>query len=282
MIHSVSRRGDKSILVDEVGIEVGIVGAFRLQTCYQPIFARLGASLRAVAVYGFAMPFHDRQAVPHQAFLGAVPPREWFAVTALGAALSLRNMQHADAAGMSLALRADLKSTATAGRARAAVRLLAAEIERNGLEPRTVSVELTGVAEAQQGAAIAALTALHDAGIEIAVLEQGNGPASGLLPDPLSPGVVRIDGGWFRAVARQAQTARLFRALVRAYRSNGAQVLVDGIATETALRVALDSEAELFSGPLLAPPALAGEVFPNAPLAIEEFFAERRVIPLFR
>ena len=68
----------------------------------------------------------------------------------------------------------------------------------------------------------------------------------------------------------------------RAYRSSGAQVLVDGIATETALRVALDSGAELFSGPLLAPPALAGDVFPDAPLPIEALLAERRVIPLFR
>ena len=251
-----------------------------VQTRYQPIFARASAPPPGGRRLRLRNAVPRSTGVPHQAFLGAVPPREWFAVTA--------TVQHSACATCSMPTLPAEPRTARrpqvdcdAGRARAAVRLLAAEISETGLS-RAVSVELTGVAEAQQGAAIAALTALHDVGIEIAVLEQGNGPASGLLPDPLSPGVVRIDCGWFRAVARQAQTARLFRALVRAYRSNGAQVLVDGIATETALRVALDSEAELFSGPLLAPPALAGEVFPSAPLAIEDFFAERRVIPLFR
>ena len=282
MIYSFSRHGDIAIVADEVGIEIGIVGAHRLRVCYQPIFARLGASLCAVAVYGFAMPFQHGQAVPHQAFHDTVPPCERFAVTALGAALGLRNLEHAGAGGVRLALRADLQSAATAGRVRAAVRLLAVEIERNRLEPRAISVELTGIAKADQRTVLAAFDALRHRGIAVAILEQGNGPALGLLPDPLRADVVRIDGAWFRAVARHAQTARLFAALVRAYRSSGAQVLVDGIATETGLRVALDSEAELFSGPLLAPPALAGEVFPDAPLPIEALFAERRVIQLFR
>lgn len=282
MIHSFSGHGDIAIIVDEVGIEVGIVGAHRLRTCYQSIFARTGDALSAVAAFGFATPFRQGQAVAHQGFHESVPRRERFAVEALGTALSLRNMQFAGAAGAKLALRADLQPAATAGRARAAVRLLAAEIARNGLDPPAVSVELTGFAKPDHTAVLAAAVALRDRGIEIAVVEQGNGPASSLLPDPMPADLVRIDGDWFRAVARQAATARLFAALVRAYRSNGAQVLVDGIATETALRVALDSGADLFSGPMLASPVLAGEVFPDAPLAIEALLAERRVVPLFR
>ena len=282
MIAAVSDRGGITTVVDEIGVEIAIVGAYRLRACYQPIFACLGRSLSAVAAYGFAMPFQHGQAVAHQAFRDAMPPRERFAMTALGAALSLRNIQHAGAPGMKLALRADLQPAGTAGRARAAVRLLAAEVARNGLEPRAVSVELTGLATADRDAAIAAIAALRDRGMEIAVMEQGNGPASSLLRDAPPADLIRIDGGWFRAVARHPATARLFASLVRAYRSSGTRVLVDGIATETALRVALDSEAELFSGPLLAPPALAGDVFPDAPLPIEALFAERRVIPLFR
>ena len=282
MIHSFSGHGDIAIVVDEVGIEIGVVGAYRLRTCYQPIFARLGDCLEAVAVYGFAMPFQHGRGVAHEGFHETVPSRERFAVTALGTALSLRNLQNAGAAAASLVLRADLQSATTAGRARAAVRLLASEIARNGLEPRVVSVELTGLAKADRDAALAASMALRDCGIQIAVIEQGNGPATSLLAHPMPADLVRIDGAWFRTVARQAATARLFGALVRAYRSNAAQVLVDGIATETALRVALDSGADLFSGPMLAPPVLAGEAFPDAPLAIEALLAERRVIPLFR
>ena len=179
-------------------------------------------------------------------------------------------------------LRADLQSATTAGRARAAVRLLASEIARNGLEPRVCLGRADGLAKADRDAALAASAALRDCGIQIAVIEQGYGPATSLLAHPMPADLVRIDGAWFRAVARQAATARLFGALVRAYRSNAAQVLIDGIATEMALRVALDLGADLFSGPMLAPPVLAGEAFPDAPLAIEALLAERRVIPLFR
>ena len=42
VIHSFSGHGDIAIVVDEIGIEIGIVGGYRLRTCYQPIFARLG------------------------------------------------------------------------------------------------------------------------------------------------------------------------------------------------------------------------------------------------
>ena len=226
-------------------------------------------------------PFRHGQPIPVAAFHNAVLPRHDLALTALAAALSLRNLGHAGVAGLRLMLRADLRSAGTAGRARAAVRLLAAEIARDDLRPHDICVELAGLAEVGADAVAAAFAALQQHGIRIAVLEQGNGPASGVLPDLAPADLVRIDGGWFRTVARQPQTARLFAALVRAYRSRGADVLVDGIATETMLRVALDSGADLFCGPLLAPAALAGALFPDTPLTIESLLVERRVIPLF-
>ena len=267
--------------VDELGIEIGIVGAFRLKASYQPVFVRHGDTLSAVATCGSTTPFRHGQPIPVAAFQDATLPHHKLALTALAAALNLRNLGHAGVAGLRLILRADLRSAGTAGRARAAVRLLAAEIARDDLQPHDISVELAGLAEVGADAVAAAFAALQEHGIRIAVLEQGNGPASGVLPDLAPADLVRIDGGWFRTVARQPQTARLFAALVRAYRSRGADILVDGIATETMLRVALDSGADLFCGPLLAPAALAGALFPDTPLTIESLLAERRVIPLF-
>ena len=49
-----------AIFVDEIGIEIGIVGEYRLRASYQPIFARAGDLLSAVAVDGSTMPFHHR------------------------------------------------------------------------------------------------------------------------------------------------------------------------------------------------------------------------------
>ena len=267
--------------VDEIGIEIGVIGDFRLKASYQPVFARHGDSLSAVAACGFAMPFRNGHTIPIAAFHDAVLPRHDLGLTALAAALDLRNLVHAGVANLTLMLRADLRCAGTVGRAHAAVRLLAAEIARDDLQPHDTSVELAGLADVGAEVVSAAFAALQGHGIRIAVLEQGNGPASGVLPDLAPADLVRIDGGWFRTVARQPQTARLFAALVRAYRSRGADVIVDGIATETMLRVALDSGADLLCGPLLAPTALAGALFPDTPVTIESLLAERRVITLF-
>ena len=280
MIRPIASGAGTAIFVDEIGIEVGIVGEFRLRASYQPVFTRRGDLLNAVAVRGSTTPFHHGQVMPLSAFHDATLPRHSFALTALGAALNFRNLLNTGVPGLKLLLRVDLRCASTAGRARAAGRMLAAEIARDGLDPRDVVIELSGLTEAGAEAAAAAFAALRDHDIRVAALELGNGPAS-LLPEAPPADIVRIDGGWFRTVARQPSTARLFAALVRAYRSRSAEVLIDGIATEATLRAALDSGADLFCGPLLAPAALAGAAFPGEPLAIGSLLAERRVIRLF-
>src|SRR4029453_8499163 len=88
--------------------------------------------------------------------------------------------------------------------------------------------------------------------------------------------------GGFGATALQRATAQLFGALMRGYRSRGAVVLVQGIGTAAELGVALDSGADWLSGPLLAPTALAGALFPEDTVQIESLLDQGRVIPLFR
>lgn len=276
-MHCISDGRAIATFIDEIGIEIGILGDYRLKAAYQPIFARDGDCLRAVAADGSVSLFG--QAVDQPALMDAVPPRDRMVVSALGAALCLRNLQHAGVPALQLVVGADLCGGSVA-RVRAAARALAGEIARNGLASCDIAVELATPPD--HSIVAAAFDALRGRGIRIAVVERGDGPASGLLPEPLPPDLVRIDGGWFSTLARQAATAQLFKALVRAYRSRGARTLVEGIETVSELLVAVNSGADLMCGNLLAPPALAGAVFPDQALAIEGFLAERRVIPLFR
>ena len=51
MIRPIASGAGTAIFVDEIGIEVGIVGEFRLRASYQPVFTRRGDLLSAVAVY---------------------------------------------------------------------------------------------------------------------------------------------------------------------------------------------------------------------------------------
>ena len=268
--------------VDEIGIEIGILGEHRLKAAYQPIFARDGDCLRAVAAYGSAVAFLFGQAVDRPALMNTVLPRDRLIVGALGAALCLRNLHHAGVPALQLVVSVDPGGGSVA-RVRAAARALAGEIARCGLASGDVAVELATSPDPDHSILAAGFDALRDQGIRIAVVEQGDGPACGLLQEPLPPDLVRIDGGWFSTIARQAATARLFKALVRACHSRGARILVDGIETVRELRVAVDSGADLLCGNLLAPPALAGAVFPERATADRRLplrGARRPLVPL--
>ena len=50
---AISNGAGTSSFVDEIGIEIGIIGEFRLKASYQPMFARRGDCLSAVAACGF-------------------------------------------------------------------------------------------------------------------------------------------------------------------------------------------------------------------------------------
>ena len=193
--------------------------------------------------------------------MDGVLPRDRLIVSALGAALCLRNLHHAGVPALQLVVGADPGGGSVA-KVRAAARALAGEIVRCGLASRDVAVELATSAIPAPSILAAGFDALRDREIRIAVVERGDGPACGLLPEPLPPDLVRIDGGWFSTIARQAATAQLFKTLVRAYRSRGTKILVDGIDGHRTAH-----HHQFRSGSAVQPPscspALAGAVFPD-------------------
>ena len=54
----------EAIIVDEVGIESGGYGKYRLRSSYQPVFERTGEVLRPVAVEGMISPYLAGQPLP--------------------------------------------------------------------------------------------------------------------------------------------------------------------------------------------------------------------------
>lgn len=277
-----TRREAVGTVVDEIGIEVGIYGDWRLKAEFRPVFATAHGCFHAVAAEGGTRPFVFGREVEERMFRRAVPARDRPIVAAAGAALCLRNLQHTGLTGLKLILSAEFGTAVSPATVRAAVRALAAEIGRNGLQPTDLFVELSRLVEIGEDAVRAAFEGLRASRIGVALREKGDGIGFAGLPLVSFADLVVIDGSWFRPVARQQSTAQLFGALVRGYRSQAAAVLVQGIATAGELRVALDSGADWLSGPLLAPAALAGAVFPEETLPVEALLDERRVIPLFR
>src|SRR5688572_17768193 len=63
---------DDAIMVDEIGIESGGYGIYRLRSLYQPIFERRDQFLQAVAVEGTVAPYVAGEEAPPEMFLAAV------------------------------------------------------------------------------------------------------------------------------------------------------------------------------------------------------------------
>ncbi len=262
-----------STVVDEIGIEVGVCADWRLKTAYTPIFARQEGALQPIAVQAALAPFELGARVDWNSLEAGLDRR---AVSTAGVALALRNLQHTGWPELQLVVEVDFGASVSTPIIRAAARLLSREIARNGLRPADVHVDATSLAGADEDTMLVACAALRERGVGIAWRERGYGLPAGCFPD-----LVVIDAGWFEAVARRAATAQLFGALVRGYRSNDVTVLVEGIGSSDQLAVALESGADWFSGPFLAPCALAGAIFPDQPLDIEAMLQRGQVVPLF-
>lgn len=270
---------DDALIVDEIGIESGCYGLYRLRGLYQPIFKRREKTMKMVAVEGTAAPFVAGEEVPSEVFLAAVSDDDQDFIEEMGLAVSLRNHRN-NGVGM-LDLVVDPKGN-DPGTLIDRVRLIAGELAGAGLDASSVVCAL-GEHATSDKALLARLAAeLRGHGLRIAVGDFGAGHWTDEAVDLLKPEIVRIDGGWFRQVCRDATTVRLFDAVVSRLRERSSKVLVTGIENGAQLGVALRVGADLLQGPHLAAPVLVGMELDDRPLSIVEKVGEaQRIIPLF-
>jgi EAL domain-containing protein (putative c-di-GMP-specific phosphodiesterase class I) len=278
------RRRDvgRSIFADEIGLEYGIYGDYRLHSAFQPIFAPRGDHLEPVAVEALIQPRLGGQPVLPQDFLGSVRTRDRLYVEALCRALHLRNFQFIGVDGLDLFFNYDPQVNDHAGRALAEIRLMAGHLNDYGLDAGMLVCEITEQAAGDEQVLRRVVAEMRRAGLRIAIDDFGAGHSTEERLRLLEPDIVKIDGGWFADVCRHAAAEKLFRPLLALLHDHGVKVLVEGIERPDQLRVALDGGADLLQGYLLGRPALVGTIFPEAPLALDDLLKPgAKVIPLF-
>ncbi|QKC89098.1 EAL domain-containing protein [Mesorhizobium sp. NZP2234] len=270
-----------AIFVDEVGIEYGVHGDFRLRSAYQPIFAPLGGTLHAVAVEGLIEPHRDGRAGSPRAFFESIAVSDRLFVETMCRALHLRNFQNIGVDGLDLFFNYNPMVNDHPGRALAEIRLMSRHLGGLGLAPGMLVCEITE--QAADDALLARLVReMRRDGIRIAIDDFGTGHSTEERVSLLQPDIVKIDGGWFGEFCRHTAAERFFRPLVSSLHDRGARVLVEGIEQPVHLRVALDGGVDLLQGFLLARPALAGTIFDEKPIAIDALLGkENNVVPLF-
>jgi EAL domain-containing protein (putative c-di-GMP-specific phosphodiesterase class I) len=270
---------DEALIVDEIGIESGCYGLYRLRSLYQPIFKRREKTLKMVAVEGTALPYVAGEEVPSEVFLAAVADDDHEFVGRMGLALSLRNHKNIGLEMLELVIDPEgYEADTLVDR----IRLIARELAGSGLDPGQVVCAL-GEHAASDVALLSRLAKeMRRHGLRIAVGDFGAGHWTDEAVDLLKPEIVRIDGGWFRQVCRDATTVRLFDAVVSRLHERQSKVLVAGIESAEQLGVALRVGADLLQGPHLAPAAMVGMELDERPLSIAERLDEtQKTRPLF-
>lgn len=269
---------DEAIVVDEVGIEAGCYGLYRLRSLYQPIFRRREKTLKMVAVEGTALPYVAGEQVPSEVFTAAVADDDQDFVGRMGLALSLRNHCNIGLDALELFVGPE---GAEPGTLIDRIRLVVDELPASGLEPGQVICALGEHAASDKALLGRLADVMRGYGLRIAVGDFGAGHWTDQAIDLLGPEFVRIDGDWFRQVCRDATTIRLFDAVVSRLHERRSKVLVSGVESEHQFAVALQAGVDLFQGPHLAAPALVGMELDETPLSIAEKLGEaRRIVPL--
>ncbi|RWC86663.1 MAG: EAL domain-containing protein [Mesorhizobium sp.] len=281
---SVERRrtiGD-AIFVDEIGIEYGIHGDFRLRSAYQPIYAPHGGSLHPVAVEGLIEPHRAGRPGSPRMFFDSVAASDRLFVETMCRMLHLRNFHNICVDRLDLFFNYNPLVNDHAGRALAEIRLMSRHLDELGLAPAMLVCEITE--QAADDALLARLVReMRRDGIRIAIDDFGTGHSTEERVSLLQPDIVKIDGGWFAEFCRHAAAERFFRPLVSSLHDRGAKVLVEGIEQPTHLRVALEGGVDLLQGFLLGRPALAGTIFNEEPLAVDALLGfDNKVVPLHK
>ncbi len=274
-------RLEDSIVADEIGLQSGGYGIYRLRSLYQPIYERRGRTLHMVAVEGTVTPFVAGEVVPASMFEGAVTEDDGDFVARMGVALALRNHANIDAEGLDLLVAMNSGGSDTEMLADRAG-FLAKEVSDAEIEPDRVFCGLCSstVPDALDLSLI--VRGMREHGLRLAVDDFGSGHWTDELLNAAEADIVRIDGDWFRKVCRDPTTIRLFDSVVARLRERHCRVLVSGISSQTQFGVALRAGAHLFQGDHLARPALAGTIMDEEPISIaERLGSARNIVPLF-
>ncbi|MGX5803129.1 EAL domain-containing protein [Bradyrhizobium sp. Arg314] len=270
----------KAIFADEIGLQFGIYGEFRLWSVYQPIFAPEGEALRAVAVEGLIEPRRIAEPVAPSMFFDGIPASDRLFVETMCRMLHLGNYRNIGVEGLTLFFNYNPKVNDHLGRALAEIRLMTRHLGDFELTPDLLVCEIT-----EQAADDRVLTSLvremRRDGIRIAIDDFGTGHSTEARINLLAPDIVKIDGAWFGELCRHAAAERFFRPLVATLHERGAKVLVEGIEHAQHLRVALEGGVDLLQGFHLARPAPAGTIFKEEPLSVDALLdADNKVVPL--
>ena len=109
---------------------------------------------------------------------------------------------------------------------------LGAALERHGIEPSRVVVEVTESAAMDEAAARGPLERLHALGVGVAIDDFGEGFSSLSRLREMPVEQIKIDRSFMRDVPRSASASAVVTAIIRLAQALGREVVAEGVETE--------------------------------------------------
>jgi EAL domain-containing protein (putative c-di-GMP-specific phosphodiesterase class I) len=264
-----------AIAQDEIGLSFGMLPPFRLKAKFQPVFVRQGSRLVPSAVSS-GMVFEQQGRALADAALVGLPMEEISAAHWIARRLAIRNLDFIGCDDpnfdLMIGLSADLEQPCSE------IEALVEEATSVGVMPERLCFDLSRVTEPDDLAE--AVEALESTGASLA-LELEAASRLRAMTAPPSPAVVRVPPGWTQGIVAEPALLRVFGLLATTLKSRGASIQVEGISDAAQLRAALAADADRLQGDYLAPGALAGTEFDDAPRPLAALMgAQGNVIPL--
>lgn len=266
---------------EDGGPSVAQFNAHLLRSAYQPTYRLISGNMTLAGSRALVRPARGgRPSVPVRLF-DRLGPADRLRLECLCRALHVVNLPHLTLPTGSVSMRIDAKAGADDVEiALTLLRRAIAGLENEGRHPPLISCELScNLEEASRERA----DIVRRHGFRVALRDFGPDIAGVDIARAIQPDYVRINGNWFRPVARMPDALKLFASVISVLHADGIEVLADGIETAAELEAALDIGADLFQGFLFSPPILAGAKVTERPLGLEQLLRPRaRIIPLRR
>lgn len=259
------------IVADEVGLEFAVHGDFRLRCTIQPIFRHEDGRLTPIAADAQVVPYREGRSVTVTEFLAEVADEDRAIVGRVWAVLPLANVHNMGVEGIALLFRQDVNGEAPD---LDDLGFMVRRLKGEGFEASQLICEIGG--DENLACSLRAL------GMRVALGDHGAAQHDGDAVKRVMPDIVRLDRAAFERFCADASTGRLLRPVVSELKTLGADVLVEGIDSESRLEIALGAGVDLLQGDLLEPAKLVGSIFAEGPRETSQYRrGECVVVPLF-
>ena len=140
------------------------------------------------------------------------------------------------------------------------VESLAAALERHGIEPARIVVEVTESAAMDETAARGPIGRLHELGVGVAIDDFGEGFSSLSRLRQIPVEQIKIDRSFMRDVPRSSSASAVVTAIIRLAQALGREVVAEGVETEEQRAFLTAQGCPMGQGYHLARPLPAAEV----------------------